>query len=121
MSIDIYLDPETHDLMRDSGKDLLLTDGAKRVAQQIKVTLLTFLGEWFLDTTFGVPYLERIMVKSPNRAQIESVIRAKVKDVPGVEAVPAVNIEIEAATRRARITLPGIETNEGLITVFVVK
>lgn len=99
----------------------MLVDGAQRVAQQIKVTLLTWLGEWFLDTTFGVPYLERIMVKSPSRAQIESVIRSKVKNVPGVTAVPVIQIEIDAPTRKARITLPDIETSEGLVTVSVIN
>lgn len=121
MSIDIYLDPTTHDLMRDQSKDLMLVGGAKRVAQQVKVTLLTWYGEYFLNSDFGVPYLERIMVKSPSRAQIEAVIRAKVKDVPGVIAVPTIDIEIDGATRKARITLPDIETNEGLVTISVIN
>ena len=121
MSIDIYLDPQTHDLDLCPDMELQLTTGAQRIEQQIKITLLTFLGEWFLDTTWGVPYIERIMVKTPNRAQIESIIRAKVKGVPGVTAVPVIEVDIEPSTRRAQITLPNIETNEGLVTVSVVN
>lgn len=121
MSMDIKLNPDTHDLALGRNRDLVLIDGAEQIAQQIEITLLTFLGEWFLDTTFGVPYLERIMVKSPSRAQIESIMRTKVLAVPGVSAVPTVEIEIESATRRARITLPDIQTNEGLVTVSVLN
>lgn len=119
MSIDIKLDPFTHDVSLSKTNDLVLIDGAERIRQQIKVTLLTFFGEWFLDTTFGVPYLEIILIKNPRRAEIENVLRQKVRDVPGVSAVPSVQIEIDAATRQGRITLEGIETEEGLVTVQV--
>lgn len=121
MSMDIKLDPITHDLVLGRNRDLVLIDGADQIRQQIKITLLTFLGEWFLDTTFGVPYLERIMVKSPSRAQIEAIMRTKVLAVPGVKAVPTVEVDIDAATRRARITLPDIQTEEGLVTVSVLN
>lgn len=119
MSIDIKLDPLTHDIALSKANDLVLIDGAERIRQQIKVTLLTFFGEWFLDTTFGVPYFEVILIKNPRRAEIENVLRQKVRDVPGVSAVPSVEIEIDAATRQGRITLEGIETEEGLVTVQV--
>lgn len=119
MSIDIKLDPLTHDIALSKTNDLVLIDGAERIRQQIKVTLLTFFGEWFLDTTFGVPYFEVILIKNPRRAEIENVLRQKVRDVPGVSNVPSVEIEIDAATRQGRITLEGIETEEGLVTVQV--
>ncbi|MGB3276103.1 MAG: hypothetical protein WBA82_07940 [Castellaniella sp.] len=120
MSVDIKLGLG-HDLALGKDRDLVLADGAVRVAQQIKITLLTFLSEWFLDGTWGVPYLEAVMIKSPNRAQVESIIRAKVRDVPGVTGVPTVQIEIDAKTRQGRITLPGIQTDEGPITVSVTR
>ena len=120
MSVDIKLGLG-HDLALGKDRDLVLADGAVRVAQQIKITLLTFLSEWFLDGTWGVPYLEAVMIKSPNRAQVESIIRAKVRDVPGVTGVPTVQIEIDAKTRQGRITLPGIQTDAGPITVSVTR
>lgn len=119
MSIDIKLDPLSHDVSLSKTNDLVLIDGAERIRQQIKVTLLTFFGEWFLDTTFGIPYLEIILIKNPRRAEIETTLRQKVRDVPGVSAVPSVEIEVDAETRQGRITLEGIETEEGLVTVQV--
>lgn len=120
MSIDLKLD-SNHDLALSAGNDSMLVDGLDRIRQQITVTLLTFMGEWFLDTTFGVPYFERIMIKSPNRAEVENIIRSKVRDVPGVEAVPSVEIQIDARLRQGRITLPDIQTNEGPISVSVMR
>lgn len=117
MSIDLMLD-SAHDLALSRGNDAVLVDGQKQIAQQIEITLLTFLGEWFLDTSFGVPYFESILVKAPNRAEIESIIRAKIRDVPGVINVPMVDVQIDAVQRHARIEARGITTNEGLISVM---
>lgn len=120
MGWDLKLDGR-HDLALSRDQDLVLVGGADRIRQQITVTLGTFLGEWFLDETWGVPYLEKIMVKAPSRAEIENIVRAKVRDVPGVIAVPTVQVEVDAPARRGRITLPDIETDEGLITVSVIQ
>lgn len=120
MSFDLKLDA-SHDLALSRTNDLQLIEGAARVRQQIKVTLLTFLGEWFLDDTWGVPYLEKIMVKSPKRAEIENVIRAKVRDVPGVISVPTVQVEIDAQARQGRITLPDIQTDHGAVSVSITR
>lgn len=120
MSIDIKLDALTHDLSFSKTKDLVLIDGAARIAQQVKVTLWTFFGEWFLDETFGVPYLEFILIKNPNRALIENILRQKVMDVPGVTGVPTIKIEYDAARRNATFDLPDMETGEGLVPVKVI-
>ncbi|WP_341666897.1 hypothetical protein [Alcaligenes sp. SDU_A2] len=120
MGWDLKLDNK-HDLAVGTDQDLMLVGGAQRIRQQITVTLLTFLGEWFLDQSWGMPYFEKIMVKAPSRVEIENLVRAKVRDVPGVKAVPAVDIQIDALARRARITLPDIETDEGPLTVSVIQ
>lgn len=120
MSIDIKLDALTHDLAFSKTYDLVLIDGAARIAQQVKVTLLTFFGEWFLDETFGVPYLEYILIKNPDRSQIENIIRQKVMDVPGVSRVPTIQIEYEASTRRASFSLPDMQTDEGIVPVMAI-
>jgi hypothetical protein len=59
-------------------------DGADKVAQQIKINLLSFLGEWFLDTTYGVPYLEEILIKNPHMPSVETILRSHISSVPNV-------------------------------------
>lgn len=99
MSYDLALHITSHDLRIARNGDLLLQDGADRVAQQVKVTLLTFLGEWFLDTSFGVPYLEDIMVKNPKWGAINAILRARIIDVPGVTRVTQLDLDFDRRER----------------------
>ncbi|MGE8637434.1 MAG: hypothetical protein ACN6PR_02255 [Achromobacter sp.] len=103
MALDLALSAD-HDLDLDLLGRTSFLDGADRIAQQIKVTLLTFMGEWFLDTTFGVPYFDDILVKSPDRASIEAILRARIRAVPGVERVRRLDLEIERQLRVLRVS-----------------
>ncbi len=114
MSIDIALDTKTHDLDLSQGGDCSWIEGAERVAQQIKVTLLAFLGEWFLDVTFGVPYFEAIMVKAPDRASLEAIFRAKIAAVPGVRLVRRLDLLIDRAARTLAVDFEA-QSDEGII------
>ena len=111
MSIDIKLG-SNHDLLLS--RDFGFVDGAERVKQQIKITLQTFLGEWFLDISHGIPYFERVLVKQPNRAEIEAVFRAKIKDVPNVSAVPRLSLSVDSRSRHLYVDGEA-ETGEGLV------
>ena len=98
MSVDLQLSPD-HDLALDLLGRATLVDGAARVRQQIKVTLLAFMGEWFLDTSFGVPYFDQVLVKTPDRAAIEAVFRARILDVPGVSRVVRLALAVDRERR----------------------
>jgi len=111
MALDLALSAD-HDLELDLLGRATLLDGAERVGQQVKVTLLAFLGEWFLDTTFGVPYLDDILVKAPDRASIEGILRARIGAVPGVQRVRALDLQIERQLRILRVAFDA-DTTEG--------
>lgn len=114
MSYDLQLDRDTHELVIDpSTGDIQLLDNARRVAQQIKVTLLLFLGEWFLDISFGVPYLESVLIKNPRMATIQAVLRARIADVPGVVRIRRLDLEFNRQARHLSVTFDA-ETLEGL-------
>lgn len=114
MSYDLQLDTVTHDLVIDGGTgDVQMVDGARRVAQQIKVTLLLFLGEWFLDTSFGMPYLESVLVKNPRFGVLHAVFRAKIMDVPGVLRLPVLRLNVNRQQRSLSVDF-NAETPEGL-------
>lgn len=103
MALDLALSRD-HDLDVGLLGELSFIDGAERISQQVKVTLLAFLGEWFLDTSFGVAYFESILVKSPDRASIEAVLRARIRAVPGVDRVRRLDLDIERELRILRVT-----------------
>lgn len=113
MSLDILLSAE--DDLAING-DLSFVDGAERIAQQIKITLKTFLGEWFLDTSHGIPYFEKIFIKQPNRAEVEAILRTKIKDVPGVKSVGKLALSVDAQTRQLFVDGEA-NTDEGIVKI----
>jgi hypothetical protein len=74
-------------------------DGADKIAQQIKMNLLTFLGEWFLNVTFGVPYLEEILVKNPRMASVETIFRKHISSVPDVLRIDSLGLNWDRKSR----------------------
>ncbi|MBR2880827.1 MAG: hypothetical protein IKB96_00480 [Prevotella sp.] len=94
---------------------MLLIDNAERVAQQIKIQLLTFYGEWYLDTTWGVPYMEYILVKNPNFTIIRQIFREQILSVDDVESVESLDVEYDAQTRTMTLVYSAT-TSYGLIT-----
>lgn len=72
MAYDLAMDVSTSDIIVQGG-DLMIVDNAERVAQQVLITLREWLGEWFLKTSDGIPYLEYILVKNPNEAHIRQI------------------------------------------------
>lgn len=108
---------EQHDIDFKNG-DLVLISGAEKIRQQVEILLQTFLGEWFLDISHGIPYYEKILIKNANRAEIEAIIRDKLKGVEGVSSVPVFNIMINHPTRRIQAELE-LKTNQGLVPVKV--
>ncbi len=118
MALDIAVGRKSHDLVFENG-DLILIDGAERVYQQIKITLLTFLGEWFLDTTFGIPYFEQIFGKVGRSSTIENIFRAKISEVPDVTSIPSLTVSLDNATRICTVQFNAM-TEFGLINRSVV-
>lgn len=112
--LDIALDARTHDIVLVDG-DMLFIDNAERVAQQIKIQLLTFYGEWYLDTTWGVPYLEYILVKNPNFTIIRQIFKEQILSVDDVKSVDSLEVEYDAQTRTMKVDYTA-STEYGLIT-----
>lgn len=112
--LDIALDAKTHDLVIKDG-DFLHIDNAERVAQQIKIQLLTWYGEWFLDITHGVPYLEYILVKNPNFTLIRQVLMEQIQKVTDVDSVDSLEIEYNAKARKIQVDFT-VSTKYGVVT-----
>lgn len=94
---------------------MALIDGADRVAQQIKITLGFWKGEWFLNTQQGVPYLERILVKNPNASHIRQVLQEQIASVDGVTRASVDSVLVDQQSRTAEV-IYSAETDLGKIT-----
>ena len=97
--IGLALDEATNDLfLRDDGSLAVVTD-AEAVGQHGRQRLQTFAGEWFLDTTCGVPWLDQILGKGYDPALAESVVKAELLDTDGIEEITSFSVGFDKATR----------------------
>lgn len=112
--LDFALNAKTHDLIIADG-DLIAIDNAERVAQQIKIQLLTWLGEWFLDITHGVPYLDYILVKNPNIELARSIFKEQIMKVDDVDDVTSLEIYYNTTERTMAVEYEA-STSYGLVT-----
>lgn len=114
MAEDIAMNINTNDLVLQDG-DLMLIDDAERVAQQILISLRFWYGEWFLNTSEGVPYLEYILIKNPNIAHVRQVLTEAIEQVEGVQSVDSMTIDFDRQWRRLAVDY-AVTTSYGLIT-----
>lgn len=113
MAYDLILDAESWDLAIDNG-DFIMADGATRIAQQILITLKFWLGEWFLDTSEGIPYFEEILVKNPNLAHVRQIFTEKISEIEGVNSIDLLELDYDAKSRTLAVEYE-IGTDYGLI------
>lgn len=82
----IALDAATWDfVLGPDGNPLVLT-GAAALAQDAASAIRTFLGEYYFDTTVGVPYLTQIFGQNPSLALLKQQLVDAALTVPGVAA-----------------------------------
>lgn len=95
--MDFALNRKDHDMIFDTTANGLaaikLVDGADAIAQKIKISLMFWLGEWYQDTTKGLPFLDVIFKKGTADEVIESIIRSRIVAVAGVQRVTDFSLE----------------------------
>lgn len=86
---DLALDPVDGDLLVVDG-DLVIVRGVEAIASDLRSRLQTFAGEYFLDTTIGIPWLvpsaqyPAVLGGKPNLPRLTEMFRAAILETPGV-------------------------------------
>ena len=76
---DLRLDTSDHDLVIENG-DLQLLNSEPLVAlQSLKINLLFYQGEWFVDLDYGVPYFQSILKKGVSKTLVDSIMKQKIR------------------------------------------
>lgn len=80
----------------NNGKMLLLSTYKELVKQRLNIKLKTFKGEWWLDTTFGIPYRDTgdgkaIIGKGLTKSDIDALYVATIKEDPDVISIEYFN------------------------------
>ena len=101
---------ENNDLKFTNGELTLIT-GIEEIKQRISERLQLFKGEWFLDTSVGVPYFESILKKNPVREEVEAFIVQTIAGTPGVEEITQFEVTF-GADRKTTINFRVRANNE---------
>jgi len=97
----------THDLVFKNGECPVTRTPASNedilelVGQRLKIRLLTFQGEYDLDTTLGVPWFQSVLVRGVTKSQIDNIIREQILSDEGVMEI----VEFESTLSKGLYTL----------------
>ena len=93
-------------MLDDSGdvditsNDLSLVTGPDEVKQLLTQRLRTFLSEWFLDNTVGIPYIQSIFQKQSDFNLTRSLILTEIAQTPGVLEVQEYELDYTRGNRK---------------------
>lgn len=125
-SVDLRFDPTSGDLaLTPDGTDIAFTRGAEAIAQGARLRFALGAGEWFLNTSEGIPYLQSILVMGARLTDLRVIFRRALALVPGVATVESLSLQKTAQTRRLAVNwrvraVDGSILNSGAFEPFVV-
>ena len=89
--MDLLLNPETWDIVWNNGpltKEYTTQPLTQTVGQRLKIRLLTFYSEWFINTVYGVPYFERLLgQKQTSKAAADLIFQSQILAEEGVKEI----------------------------------
>lgn len=117
--MDILLDPVSHDCVFVNGGCPVTLSRVDVVAQRLKIKLLSFRGEWFMDTSYGIPYWQRILGLKIKKADLDLIFQQAILEERGVKQLTffssTFNNRIYSISFRVKVTT-GDETSTITIT-----
>lgn len=95
------------DLEFDGLNNLRMVEGTSEVRQRLWIAIMTNQGEWFLNSDFGVPWLELLGDKN-NEEDIKQAILAELQKDDAVEEVANIQLNFDSQTRALTINFAGV-------------
>ena len=107
---DAYGTPSENDLIVSDTGDLGVVDGGQEIGQLILMRLRWFLGEWFLDTTQGVPWRQQVLGQTSLTPEAEQRLQNTILSTPGVQQIAQWQASVDARQRVLRVAFCAIVT-----------
>lgn len=120
MAFDLLIDQATNDLDLSGGVLKFTTEVREEVAQRVGIKLRTYAGEWFLDTTYGIPYLQEIIAQARNKRDVDSIFISEIRSEEGVSNIISYDSTFENNTRKYTAKVV-ISTPDGEISIYAIK
>lgn len=98
-----FLQTSAKDFALSASKQLVLvTDPDQQAAQKLGNLFLFFLGEYFLDTRLGVPFIQAVLgVKTPSLRVVKQLFTNVILSVPWISSVNGITLQLSKARRLA--------------------
>jgi hypothetical protein len=112
--MDILLSDE-HDLEFDGNDLKLTTTESESLAQRLKIKLLTYQNEWYLDVEEGIPYFQSILGKNRAKETIDLIFKNAILSEP--EVINIISFESSISPQRVyqlRFTVRSLDGKEGV-------
>jgi hypothetical protein len=119
--MDLLLDSTTHDIVFD-GSAQVTSNITEALSQRLKIKLLTFMGEWYLDEDYGTPYYQSILGKNRDKATIDAILQNIIREDEYVKQIieftsVKTNTREYSLSFRVQDTSGNITDNINIITV----
>ena len=104
------LESDDLDLLLDSDGDLVVTNdlqmvsGIDAVTQLVRIAILEFKGNWFLDLNLGVPYFQELLGHKFNASRAATAFRRVVLSVPEVVEILKMDVQFIGTTRQLQVS-----------------
>lgn len=96
------------------GDNTFLINSPETVAQAVKTRFLLWRGQWFLNLTEGIPWIQSVLGKqSPDGYNL--AVRQHILQTPGVSSILSFDVSANSRTRRVSFTAT-IDTIYGTTT-----
>jgi hypothetical protein len=86
--MDILLDIDTKDAVFFNGpltSDYTTQPLTQTVEQRLRIRLSTFQNEWFMDTTYGIPYFQSILGRKATKEAVDLIFQQAILAENGVK------------------------------------
>lgn len=98
----IALDPVYHDIYLDAKGQLATVQTS--LDQRIDCRLRTFLGEFWLDQSIGIPYFQEVLKKNPDMSVVRAAFASEIQKVAGVKTLESLSVSLDRAARKLSVT-----------------
>lgn len=79
-----------HDIVWNNGpltQEFTTQPFTQTVGQRLKIRLLTFREEWFMDTEYGVPYWQQILGHKNKKESVDLIFQQEILKENGVKEI----------------------------------
>ena len=108
---------DSGDMTFGQGGVNFLIDSAECVAQAVKTRLDLWLGEWFMDTSDGMAWMN--VAGQKNLAGLDPILRKRILGTPGVAGINSLLTVFDPDTREVSVTAE-VVTKYGTTTLTAV-